>query len=77
MWQDLCWPKPTYPSLSLAFIRGEKRGKKRETKTTLGEETETGGERREHQKKKEHAFHKTRAAELFEVGLSRASGSLS
>lgn len=73
MWQDLCWPKPTYPSLSLAFIRG----KKRKTKTTPGKETETGGEGRGHQKKKAHAFHKTRAAELFEVGLSRASGSLS
>lgn len=51
MWQDLCWPKPTYPSLSLAFIRGEKK-KKGETKTTPGEETETGGERREHKKKR-------------------------
>lgn len=76
MWQDLCWPKPTYPSLSLAFIRGEKKKKG-------GDKDNTGGRdrnrRREKgaQKKKEHAFHKTRAAELFEVGLSRASGSLS
>lgn len=76
MWQDLCWPKPTYPSLSLAFIRGEKKEKG-------GDKDNTGGRDRNRRrekgapKKKEHAFHKTRAAELFEVGLSRASGSLS
>lgn len=79
MLQDLCRPERTHRGLSLAFIRrrGEGGG------ATLGEERQKqrGGEGEgigsEGGVRRKHAFHKTRGAVLFEVGQSRASGSLS